>query len=359
MKNLLLSILSWLSISVFSQTDNTKISPISISGYSEIYYSYDFGNPNNHIRPAFIYSHNRHNEANLNLGFIKATYQTESVRAHLALAAGTYMNANYSAEQGVLKNIYEANIGIKLSKTKNIWMDAGILPSHIGWEGAIGKDNWTLTRSLAADNTPYFETGAKVSYITDDGKWLLSAMLLNGWQRIHRVDGNQTPAFGHQLSYKLNDKISLNSSSFIGNDKPNSLRQMRYFHSFYGTFQLSEKWAVIAGFDCGTEQKAKESYQYNSWYTTAVIVKYNQNEKSSITARGEYYDDKDGVIIITGTPNGFKTFGYSLNYDYNITKHVVWRTEVRGLASEDRIFHKEEKLVKDSFALTTALAISF
>ena len=29
----------------------------------------------------------------------------------IALAAGTYMNANYAAEPGVLKNIYEANAG--------------------------------------------------------------------------------------------------------------------------------------------------------------------------------------------------------------------------------------------------------
>ncbi|MBK8628485.1 MAG: outer membrane beta-barrel protein [Saprospiraceae bacterium] len=27
-------------------------------------------------------------------------------------------------------------------------MDAGIFPSHIGFESAISADNWTLTRSL-------------------------------------------------------------------------------------------------------------------------------------------------------------------------------------------------------------------
>ena len=51
-------------------------------------------------------------------------------RANIALAVGTYMNANYAAEPGVLKNIYEANAGVKISNNKNIWVDAGILPSH-------------------------------------------------------------------------------------------------------------------------------------------------------------------------------------------------------------------------------------
>eukprot|EP01035_Chromulina_nebulosa_P056617 gene56617-77590_t len=42
----------------------------------------------------------------------------------MALMAGTYANANLGAETGVLKNILEANIGIKISKNKNLWLDA-------------------------------------------------------------------------------------------------------------------------------------------------------------------------------------------------------------------------------------------
>lgn len=49
-------------------------------------------------------------------------------------------DANYVAELGVLKNIYEANVGIKISKTHNLWLDAGIMSFHIGSESAISKD---------------------------------------------------------------------------------------------------------------------------------------------------------------------------------------------------------------------------
>jgi hypothetical protein len=61
------------------------------------------------------------------------------MRANLALMAGTYAQDNLAAEQDALKYVNEANIGIKISKTKNLWIDAGIMPSHIGWESAIGK----------------------------------------------------------------------------------------------------------------------------------------------------------------------------------------------------------------------------
>jgi hypothetical protein len=160
---------------------------------------------------------------------------------------GTYANANLSAEPGVLKNILEANAGVKISKNKNLWIDAGIFGSHIGFESAIGKDCWNLTRSILADNTPYYEAGAKISYTTDNGKWFLSGMVLNGWQRIQRVDGNSLPSFGTQITFKPTSTVTLNSSSFIGTDKPDSARQMRYFHNFYGIFQVSSKLGVTVG----------------------------------------------------------------------------------------------------------------
>ncbi len=339
--------------------ENKPSKALTFSGYLEGYYTYDFGRPDNHNRPSFMYSHNRHNEININLGFIKAAYQTEKVRANLALAVGTYMNANYSAEPTVMKNIYEANLGVKISKKKDLWIDAGIMPSHIGFESAIGKDNWTVTRGLYAENSPYFNTGAKITYITDNGKWLVSGIVMNGWQRIYRPDGNNSLAFGHQITYKPSSKIILNRSSFVGNDKPDSIKQMRYFHNLYGQFHFNEKWALTAGFDVGAEQKSKGSEQYNAWYAPVLIAKYSPSTKHNIAARVEYYNDKNGVIIGTGTANGFHTWGYSINYDYLIASNVMWRIEARSLKSKDKIFTKASLPTQNNFTATTALTYSF
>jgi hypothetical protein len=334
--------------------------PLTISGYAEVYYQQDFNNPTTNKRAGFIYSHNRNNEVSLNLGFIKANYQTENLRANLALGVGSYMNANYAAEEGVLKNIYEANIGVKLSKNHDLWLDAGILPSHIGFESAISADCFTLTRSMLADNSPYFETGAKLSYTTKNGKWNMAVLVLNSWQRIQRVEGNSTPAFGHQLTYRPNEKITLNSSSFIGNDFPDDEKRMRYFHNLYGQFQITNQFALIAGFDIGAQQKVKGSNAYNSWYSPVIIAKYSPTEKLNIAARGEYYNDKNGVIISTDTPNGFQTFGASLNVDYQLLPNLVWRTEVKTLNSKDEIFiNRDNSMKKNNAMAITSLAIRF
>ncbi len=339
--------------------DSAKTYQVNFSAYVEVYYNYDFNKPADNDRPAFFYSHDRHNEFNLNLGFLKGSYNADKVRANLAIAAGTYMNANYAAEPGVLKNIYEANAGVKISKKKNLWIDAGIFSSHIGFESAVAKDCWVLTRSILADNSPYFESGAKITYTSDNNKWIVSGLLLNGWQRIKRVDGNSLMSYGTRVQYKPNASILLNYSTFIGTDKPDSVRQWRYFHNVYGVFNVTSKFGITAGFDIGSEQKVKGSSAMNTWYTPVLILKYAASPKWSIAARGEYYYDKYGVIIASGLPNGFQTTAFSFNLDYAPVKNAFIRLEARTLNSKDNVFAKGNAFVNTNSFITASIAVSF
>lgn len=201
---------------------------------------------------------------------------------------------------------------------------------------------------------------SKVWLYTPDEKWYLGALVLNGWQRIKRLDGNSTPSFGTQLTWKPNKNVTLNSSTFIGNDKPDSVRKMRNFHNFYGIFQLNEKWFTTVGFDIGAEQKAKGSSKFKSWYSPILIIKFNATDKLSLAARAEYYHDKNEVIISTGTQNGFQTTGFSANVNYTIQKNVLWRIEARSLKSMDNIFEKgSSALISNCLWMATSLSISF
>jgi len=361
MKNLLLSAAGFVLLQPAIGQDSTETKgELNISGYVETYYNYDFNRPQNNTTPGYLYNFNRAGEVNLNLAFIKVTYTADRVRTNLALATGTYMNANYAAEPGVLKNIFEANVGVKVSKNSNLWLDAGVMSSHIGFESAIGKDDWSLTRSMVAENSPYFETGVKVGFTSRDEKLYLAAMYLNGWQRIHRVDGNTTPAFGTQITYKPSGSVTLNYSTFIGNDKPDSARLMRYYNNFYGIFQLTEKLAFTAGFDYGIEQKSKGGSEYNVWFVPVAVFRYSPSARVNIAARAEYFQDKEGVIIATGTANGFQTWGFSANVDYAIMPNVLWRIEARNFNSKDAIFtNRVVGPVSSNAFVTTALTLAF
>ena len=358
MKKLLLLAFIAINHLSFGQADSLKGNLI-FSGYAEVYFCYDLNQPENHELPSFLYNFKRHNEVNLNLGYANASYSSQRVRGNFGLMAGTYPQYNLSAEQDLLRHVWQANIGLKLSKTKNLWLDAGILPSHIGFESAIGKDCAVLTRSIIAENTPYYESGIKLGYASQNSKWYLAALVLNGWQRIARAEGNNTPAFGTQITYTPGAKVSLNYSTFIGNEKPDSLKQMRYYQNLYGIFHPTDRFGITAGFDFGIEQKSTESNDYDNLFSPVLIVRYQLAENIAIAGRGELYADKNGIIIYTGTENGFQTFGFSANLDYALLRNVLWRIELRTLQSKDDIFYKDEVSKNTVTLAATSLSIAF
>ncbi|RYY06351.1 MAG: porin, partial [Sphingobacteriaceae bacterium] len=152
-------------------------------------------------------------------------YNDDNFRGRLALHTGTYVESNYAAEPQLLKNIFEASAGFKLFD--KVWIDAGIFPAHIGFESAISKDNWTYSRSLMADYSPYYEAGVKVSTnFTDNfsGQFLV----LNGWQNIK--ENNNSKAVGFQFQYKPLDKLTLTYNNFLGNEMPDNAPELRFFN---------------------------------------------------------------------------------------------------------------------------------
>ncbi|RZK82525.1 MAG: porin [Pedobacter sp.] len=332
---------------------------IKITAYLESYFGYDFNKPSDNNRPGFIYSHNRHNEANLNLGFIKGNYENGIIRANLAIMAGTYVNANLAAEPGVLKNIFEANAGVKLSKSANLWLDAGIFSSHIGFESAVSKDCWVLTRNISSENTPYYESGAKLTYGIKDGEFTAAVLYLNGWQRMARQNGNSQPAGGLQLTWKPIEAITINYSNYIGTEGADSVRVKRLYHNLYGIFQLTDKFGLTVGFDYGTQQKTMGDDEKNEVLSPVAIAQYKINNKWKAAARIEYYEDKNGVFITTGSPNGFQTTGYSLNLDYAPISNAVVRLEGKMYNSKDQIFARKQNFVNDNATLTASIAVSF
>lgn len=61
--------------------------------------------------------------------------------------------------------------------------------------------------------------------------------------------------------------------------------------------------------DYGMDEKADKYNGYNNWYSPVLIIKVNFNDKWSFTGRGEFYNDKNRVILPIGTENGFQTSG--------------------------------------------------
>jgi hypothetical protein len=332
-----------------AQVDSTK--SFNVSAYIETYYSYDFSKPFNNEKPDFNYNYKKHNQPNVNLAFAKANYQSKRLRSNLALMTGNYAMYNLSSEPNWAKPLLEANVGYKPFEKHEFWIDAGVMPSHIGFESAVGSDCWNLSRSILAENSPYYESGVKFNYTNKKQDLYIAFHVLNGWQKIAIPKGDEKPSVGVQVNYKPTSSLTLNYSNFVGNINIDSLKALRIFHNLYAIYDASSKLSFIFGFDIGTQKRPGTKTAI--WYTPVIISKINLTDKSKIAGRLEFYSDKQQTIIRTSTLNGYQTMGTSINYDYQISSKVLWRTELKRYNSKDPIF----KYTQNSNQQTTATMV--
>lgn len=331
-----------------------KAVKLSFSGFLETYYAYDFNLPETQAKLPFMYNHNRHNEFNINVGLVRAKVEYESVYASVALHAGTYVADNYANEN--TKIISEAFVGLYLDRAKKSTVEVGILPSYIGFETAAYSSNLTLTRSLLAENSPYFMTGIKYTYKSND-QWQFSGLVTNGWQLISKPDKNVSPALGSQIVYKPSHKSTFNWSTFVGKESYNNKWGMRYFSNIYWDKQWNGKWRTILGFDSGIQTDVSNSNKQLFWMSPVLVTQYTLAPKWQTALRFEYYKDTDNVMI--AVDKAFKTMGTSINLDYLINNKVKFRTEARYLNSQQKLFVEDTDFVNTNFYVTTSLAFEF
>jgi hypothetical protein len=340
----------------FGQDDSTKNWQLNL--YLEGYFAADINNFSKGNRPEYLYSFHRRNELNLNLGLVQYTYDNDKFRGAIGIHMGTYASRNYGNEPAFLRLINQANAGIRLSKTKQLWLDAGVLESHIGFESAIGADCWTASRSLLADNSPYFNTGLQLSYQSANKKHEAAFLLVNGWQRIAWIQGNSLPSIGHRYTYLPNASWTINSSSQIGTDYSDAERSMRYFHNFYAIFE-NDNQGFTVGLDVGLEQEEKGAMRHNLWWGPIAVYQRNISKEFSIASRVEYFFDKAGVMIPLKDEQAFSNLGYSFNFDYTPHPKIIMRIEFRGFSNNSAYYSIKDGTAAQNYSVAGHLVYRY
>ncbi len=314
----------------WSQSDSSKVK-WRLDGGLETYVLIPFTPMQGNALPSPLVSYHRAGELNLNMGFLRAEVGQERWRVKLSGMFGTYALANLAAEPEGIRWLYEANVGLKLSRKKNLWLEAGILPSHIGFETPFGLDNLNLSRSLVADNSPYFMAGAQLTYQTPSGKWLVRGLLMNGWQQVFKPHWS-LPALGHQVVWSPNEKCSVQSSSFVGTVSRDSTQRWRLYHHAYARYQWSERWEWIGGFDVGSQSS---DVGWKWWWSPVMQLRFKAHPRVHLAARVEGYSDPNQQIIRMDQVQGWKVWGGSMNIDVQFLKFAKWRIEARYLFHQD------------------------
>ena len=337
------------------------IGKISLAGYIDTYYNYNFNQPKEG-NIAYLVSMNRNNEANINLAYIDLRYKSERLRARFVPGFGTYINTNYASETGSLKNVVEANAGIKLAKEKEIWLDYGILSSPYTNESAISKDHLMYSRSFAPEYVPYYLSGLKLS-IPIGKKITAYLYLLNGWQQI--TDLNKGKSFGTQVEFRPNEKNLINWDTYLGDEssnlKPNN--GMRYFTDIYWIYNPQGTFSITSCAYMGI-QKEKNILNKNTdnfWWQANFIARQKLNENISISGRIEYFNDPKQVQIASLTNlSNFNSFSTGICLNISLFKNAMIRFEGREFFSKQNYYlSSKANPVKNSTCLFSNLTIWF
>jgi Putative beta-barrel porin-2, OmpL-like. bbp2 len=336
-------------------TDFRYNGKVTVEGYLDSYYAYDFNKPSSGDRAYFV-SMARHNEITINLAYIGVKYSSSRLRGHFVPGFGTYINANYANEPFSLKNIVEASAGVKLSHTKNIWMDVGIFGSPYTNESAISKDHLAYTRSFAPEYVPYYLSGVKLS-IPISPKVNGYFYLLNGWQQIQ--DANQNKSLGTQLEYRPSNTWLINWNTYVGNEQSPSHMEFgtRYFTDVFFIYSKG-KWSATGCYYLGLQKRNNMEDAY--WWQANIIGRYNLTEKLSVTGRLEYFDDPDLVQItpITSASN-FSSYSSSLGLNLKVAENILFRAEGRTFLSGTGVYERDGTPVKNSNLIITNVTLWF
>jgi hypothetical protein len=328
---------------------------VTVQGYIDAYYAYNFNEPPSGGQPYFV-SMARHNEMTINLAYIDIKYSGPHVRARFVPGFGTYINDNYAAETGVLKNIVEANAGVSLSKKKGIWLDAGVFGSPYTNESAISKDHLAYTRSFAPEYVPYYLSGLKLT-VPLSAKVNVYAYLLNGWQQI--VDQNKYKSIGTQLEVRLTDNLLLNWNTYFGKERSagDSTIGNRMFSDVYFIYSGNRFSATGCLYGGIQDQAGEESAE---WWQANIIGRYNLTDKLSLTGRLEYFSDPSQVQIVPVTEvQGFSSYSSSLGINYLVADNAMFRLEGRTFFSDDDVYLRNGTAVSDSNTITANVTIWF
>lgn len=311
---------------------------VTVGGFIDAYYAWDSGRPRA-IDRAFTTQPARHNEFNINLAFLEVVLSQPRVRGRLAVQAGTSVQSNYAAEPRVgaisggelARVIQEATVGVQL--LPRAWLDVGTYFSHIGLEGWVSRDNPTYTRSLIADYTPYYLSGARLTWQATPTV-VAQLHVVNGWQNMSETNADK--AVGTRLDWQARPTVMVGWRTFVGNEQPDSVAsRVRLLQQLVARWTPPGwDWSLVmdAGRQGGGDQGT------DRWWGGALIGRRAVASQTWLAARVEAFTDPARVLIATPDALPFRTRSASLGIDVQLERRAWWRTEVRGFRSTEPIW---------------------
>lgn len=304
----------------------------TVDGWLDGYYAWNKDRPGSAINfyTGIGTTGERAGELALNVAALQIQRDPKPFGFHLTLVAGDSADVVHAAEphRHPFRNVYQASVTYD---AKVVQLEAGVYPSHIGFEAYFSKDNWNYTRGWLGELSPYYQTGVKVSR-TINKHWSAQMHVLRGWQNIS--DPHAPKALGTQIAYS-DSAWSASFNTYLDNH--------RKFGDLAATYKFTPKLSIGASVDHGRQSPA-------NWFGAGIWTRYALDDRNALAFRAERFRDPDA---------GISGFSQTLNeetvtYELRPLKHLILKFEGRRDHSTAPVFNNstDQKLAIASAIVT-------
>jgi len=327
------------------------LGPLSITGFVDGYYGYDFehphdnapsvlpGNPSTGLAGlrAFDSPYSQLSLNAIELILDKAPDANNSrIGYHIALGAGNAMNVVGSTEPGglsYLQYVKEAYGSYLAPVGKGLQIDFGKFVTPNGAEVIESKDDWNYSRGLLFTYAiPFYHFGLRAKYAFSD-KYSLTGYVVNGWNDV--VDNNTGKTFGLSFGWNPNKKVSVTETYMAGPEEPNNNRNVRQLWDNVVTYSPTSKLSFILNTDYGRGDRLAAFANPVWWTGGAGYIRYQFNPSYALSTRYEYYNDHFGFT--TGTPQHINEV--TETFERKLHGNFITRLEYRrDLTSQPSLF---------------------
>ena len=311
---------------------------IEVGGFVDLYYAYNFNRPADHANwfPGAGTSAKRDNEFAINLAQVDFVMAPQPVGFRLSAGYGNTLEVVHAGEPtGVAtdpdtwENLVAASIQYQTGIGRGLLIEAGVYPSHIGFEVLQTKDNWNYTRSWQGELSPYYQTGVKIAYPLGE-RWSTQVHLLNGWQVIG--DNNRGKTLGWQFAYAA-DKVSVTLNGIVGPELPDNDQDLRALLDTVVLWKATPAWNFALSLDLGGQEQPTGGDA--RWQSMAVYARRAApGARTAYAVRAEYNDDEDGAI--SGTAQTLKEL--TATFEVRPVEHLILKVEGRYDRSTVEVF---------------------
>ncbi len=277
------------TVNVFAQDEEEKDPPLSISGFADVYYQYNF-NENAPGLTSFTAANN-----SIELGMANVVLSKQVGKVGFVADLGFGQRANDANGTGASTLDAVKQLYITYAPSDKVTLTAGNFGTHVGYEIIDANGNFNYSTSYLFSYGPFYHTGIKADFALSDK---IGAMIGIFNDTDSKIDVAAGKHIGAQLSYS-DDKIGLYLNYLGGNAGVDSTDAHQI--DLTGTFQASDDFLI--GLNVSNKSIVPDAGDNTSWFGTAVYLNYDVSEKFGLGLRGEYFADGDGEALGLGDVN--------------------------------------------------------